>query len=49
MMKTYEIIIRGNEKDIIYYDENGNEETRELYEQEGFQAEIKEGYILKSN
>lgn len=48
-MKTYELVLGsdGVEMDIIYYDENGNEETRELYSQPGFTAEIRQGYSPK--
>lgn len=47
-MKTYEIVQNGEEQDIIYYID-GIKETQELYSQPGFIAEIREGYILKTN
>lgn len=47
MIKTYEIVQNGKEMDIIYYI-NGMIESIELYSQEGFTAEIRNGYILKT-
>lgn len=49
-MKTYEIKKTDNGKQVIvYYDENGDEETTEHYaNKEGvIQSEIKKGYVLK--
>lgn len=48
-MKEYEVIPGNNGKEIIIYYDNGVEETRELYSQPGFVAEIRAGYKLKTN
>lgn len=50
-MKTYEFKKSGTgDINIIYYDENGNEETTEYYSKENGteSTQIREGYILKA-
>jgi len=50
-MKTYEIIdLESGKQGIVYYDEKGDEETKEHYaNKEGVvEVKIKEGYTLKT-